>query len=206
MAQNAPLTCHLCGKEHRMVRLAPGETARCTRCDSVLAKGRRGGDVPLVLCITGLVLALPACFLPFMSAGKLGAERVSTLLTGVGALWHNGMRALAILVLLCGALLPIFFLATLALIKAPDRFARWIAGPELLARVVRMLELGAIPEVQVLAVLVALMKLGSVVQVTIGPGFWCYCAMSLCLLIAQHSSDHGAVDERPPQPAGRSPA
>jgi paraquat-inducible protein A len=201
MARNTHLTCHLCGQEHRMVRLAPGETARCTQCDGVLAKGRRGGDAALVVCVTGLVLALPACFLPFMSAGKLGAERVSTLFTGVVALWHNGMRALAILVFLCGALLPIFFLATLALIKAPDRFARWIADPDLLARAVRVLELGAIPEVQVLAVLVALMKLGSVVNVTIGPGFWCYCSMSLCLLIAQHSFDFGALHERPPQPA-----
>jgi paraquat-inducible protein A len=206
MAQNSHLTCHLCGQEHRMVRLAPGETARCTRCDGVLAKGRRDGDLSLVLCVTGLVLAIPACFLPFMSAGKLGAERVSTLLTGVRALWHNGMRALAILVLLCGALLPVFYLATLALIKAPDRFARWIAGPELLARAAGMLELGAIPEVQVLAVLVALMKLGSVVQVTIGPGFWCYCAMSLCLLIAQHSFEHGAPLEKAPQSPKRSPA
>jgi paraquat-inducible protein A len=206
MAQNAHLTCHLCGKEHRMVRLAPGETARCTRCEGVLAKGRRGGDVPLVLCVTGLVLALPACFLPFISAGKLGAERVSTLLTGVGALWDNGMRALAIVVLLCGALLPIFLLGTLAVLQVPGRFARWVAGPELLARAARILELGAIPEVQVLAVLVALMKLGSVVHVRIGPGFWCYCAMSLCLLIAQRSFDHGVLDERPPGTEGKAPA
>ena len=40
-----------------------------------------------------------------------------------------------------------------------------------------------------MAVLVVLMKLGSVVEVTIGLGFWCYCAMALSLLIAQHSFD-----------------
>jgi paraquat-inducible protein A len=58
-----------------------------------------------------------------------------------------------------------------------------------LFRVARVLQHWAIPEVQVLAILVALMKLGSVVEVTIGPGFWCYCAMALSLLIAQHSFD-----------------
>jgi paraquat-inducible protein A len=180
-----------------MVRLAPGETARCTRCDGVLAMGFRGGDIPLVFCVTGLVLALPAFFLPFISAGKLGAERMSTLLTGVGALWDNGMRAIALLILLCGALLPVFLLATLAVLQAPPGVAAWFASRDILARTARMLELGAIPEVQVLAVLVALTKLGSQVNVTIGPAFWCYCAMSFCLLIAQRSFDYGGFAEQP---------
>jgi paraquat-inducible protein A len=206
MAQDAHLTCQLCGKEHRMVNLDPGQTARCARCDGVLAKGTRGGDIPLVLCVTGLVLALPACFLPFISAGKLGAERVSTLFTGVGALWDDDMRALAILVLLCGALLPILLLGTLAFLQIPPRLGRWLATPNLLAHAARMLELGAIPEVQVLAVLVALTKLGSQVNVTIGPGFWCYCAMSLCLLLAQRSFDHGAFNVRRPGPGETDPA
>lgn len=189
-----------------MVKLAPGETARCIRCDGVLAKGRRGGNVPLVVCVTGLALALPACFLPFISAGKFGAERVSTLLTGVGALWENGMRALAILVLLCGALLPILLLGTLTLLQAPSRLVGWFAGPELLARAARTLELGAIPEVQVLAVLVALTKLGSQVNVTIGAGFWFYCCMSFCLLLAQRGFDYGVFLVRKPGPDKATPA
>jgi paraquat-inducible protein A len=206
MVPHAHLTCRLCGTEHRAVRLARGETARCTRCDGVLAKRTRGGDIPLIFCVTGLVLALPACFLPFISAGKLGAERVSTLFTGVGALWGNGMRALALLILLCGALLPVFLLATLAVLQAPPRWTAWFASRDILARTARMLELGAIPEVQVLAVLVALMKLGSLVNVRIGPAFWFYCAMSFCLLIAQRSFDHGGFSVRPPDPREARPA
>lgn len=194
MAKTAHLTCPLCGRGHRPVPLAPGEKAHCTQCDTVLAKGRRGGpDVSLVFCVTGLVLALPACLLPFVSAGKLGAERVSTLFTGVGALWDNGMRALAVLVLLCGGLLPIALLGTLAVLQAPERFAGFVASQGTLARVARALELCAIPEVQVLAVLVALMKLGSVVNVTIGPGFWFYCATALSLILAQRRFDFNSL-------------
>jgi paraquat-inducible protein A len=160
------------------------------RCDTVLAKGSRlGTDTALVFSITGLILAPPSALLTFVSAGKLGAERLSLLFTGVGCLWDGGMRLLAALVLLCGGLIPLALLATLAAVHAPSRLGWPRDKFEPLFRVARALEHWALPEVQVLAVLVALMKLGSVVDVTIGPGFWCYCAMALSLLIAQHSFD-----------------
>ena len=40
-----------------------------------------------------------------------------------------------------------------------------------------------------LAVLVAMVKLGSLITITIGPGFWCYAAMSLALLLGLRSYD-----------------
>jgi paraquat-inducible protein A len=156
------------------------------RCDTALAKGTRlGPDTVLVFSITGLILAVPASLLPFVSAGKLGDQRISLLFTGVGSLWDGGMRALAILVILCGGLLPVALLATLAALRLPARLARPNSLLQALHRIARVLGHGAIPEVQVLAVLVALMKLGSVVDVKIGPGFWFYGAMAVCQVIAQ---------------------
>jgi len=99
------------------------------------------------------------------------------------------MGPLAVLVFLFGGLLPFALLATLAVLHTSSRLGWQNDDLHFLFRVARVLQHWAIPEVQVLAVLVALMKLGSVVEVTIGPGFWCYCAMALSLLIAQHSFD-----------------
>ena len=164
------------------------------RCEAVLAQGTRlGPDTALVFSITGLVFALPAALLPFVSAGKLGDERISLLFTGVWNLWDGGMCPLAILVFLCGGLLPFALLATLAVLHASSRLS-WQGDFRPLFHVARVLQHWAIPEVQVLAVLVALMKLGSLVEVTIGPGFWCYCAMALSLLIAQHSFDFDSAE------------
>jgi paraquat-inducible protein A len=166
-----------------------------------MAQGARlGPDSALVFSLTGLVLAVPAALLPFVSAGKLGAERISLLFTGVESLWDGGMRLLAVLVFLCGGLLPLALLATLAVLHAPARLGWPTAGFRFLYRAARLLEHWAIPEVQVLAVLVALIKLGSVVNVTIGPGFWFYCAMALSLLMAQNSF---AFDASVPNPAAR---
>ena len=182
------LTCRLCGKEHRTVSLQPGEKALCVRCGAVLAKGSQlGPDAALVFAVTGLILAPPAALLTFVTAGKVGTVRLSLLFTGVGSLWDGGMRPLAVLVVLCGGLLPIVLLTMLGLVHTSHRLGLGGVGLGHLVRIARFLEHWAIPEVQVLAVLVALMKLGSVVNVTVGPGFWCYSAMALSLLIAQHS-------------------
>jgi paraquat-inducible protein A len=194
MGPNLGLTCQLCGQEHRPINLNPGETARCARCDTVLARGARvGPDTALAFTFTGLVLAAPAALLPFVSAGSLGNERTSRLFTGALRLWNHGMRSLAVLIFVCGGLLPLVLLVILALLHAPSRLGWPKVAIQPVFRVARVLEHWAIPEVQVLAVLVAMMKLGSVVHVTIGPGFWCYCAMSLSLLIAQHSSEFDPI-------------
>jgi paraquat-inducible protein A len=182
------LTCRLCGHEHRPVSLAPGERALCVRCDTVLAQGSRlGPDAALAFTITGLMLALPAAFLPFITAGKLGNERVGLLFTAVNGFWDNGMHLLAIWVLLCGTLVPIAMLIALAGLLVPARLGWPPVQADLLSRAAHALGYWAMPEVQVLAVLVALMKLGKLVHVAIGPGFWCYGAMSFALLLAWRS-------------------
>jgi paraquat-inducible protein A len=175
------------------------------RCDSVLLRGvRAGSETALVFSLTGLALAAPATLLPFVSAGLSGGERISLLFTGVRRLWDEGMQPLAVLVFLCGGLLPFAFLGSLAILHAPSGLGWKRADLRLLERAAGVLGHWAIPEVQVLAVLVALMKLGSVVDVTIGPGFWCYCAMVLSLLIAHRSSEFDPT--APPSGAGAADA
>jgi paraquat-inducible protein A len=188
MNPDAHLTCRLCGQEHAPVRLDSGAKALCVRCGTVLAQGRRPGpDTAFVFSATGLILAIPAALLPFVSAGKLGDERVSYLFTGVARLWAGGMRPMAALVFFCGGLLPLVLLAVLAILRAPARPGWGTALFGVLARAAHALGHWAIPEVQVLGVLVGFVKLRSVVSLTIGPGFWCYGAMAFLLLIAEHS-------------------
>src|SRR4051794_6723096 len=110
----AQFTCPLCGQTHSPIPLAPGERALCCRCDTVIAQGPRfGRDAALVFALTGLILAIPTFFLPFITVGKFGQERGGLIFTGVDGLWDNGMRLLAIWVLLCGAVVPIVLLAIL---------------------------------------------------------------------------------------------
>jgi len=196
MAPAAPLVCRMCGQVHGPVRLKGGENALCVRCGGNLAKGSRlGPDAPLCFAISGLAFAVPSALLPFLSASSLGNVRTSLLFTGVRSLWLGGMQPLAVLVFLCGWFLPVLLLAALAALHGARRMGPPSVNCLRVSELARSLEHWAIPEVQVLAVLVGIIKLGSIFTLTIGPGFWCYCAMALSLLLAQHNSDFAPAPE-----------
>ena len=157
----------------------------CIRCGTTVAeRGRLGPDAALAFALTGLVLAIPALLMPFVTLTKFGNERTVLLSGGVGGLWSHGFGPLAILVLVCGIVAPLALLTLLVavlwtdprehLAKLNGRLRRWAHG----------VEHWAMPEVQILGVMVAFFKLGAVVKVTVGPGLWCYAAASLFTLLA----------------------
>ncbi len=196
------LTCRLCGCPHRRVPLARGQRAACVRCGTMLEKrGRFGPHAPPAFALTGLLLALPAATLPFITVSKIGHLQVNLLYSGAAALWESGMRILSTWVFLCGILAPLLLFILLALLIAgtPDRDRRVHSR---LLRAAHALEHWAMPEVHVLAVLVALIKLGALVDVSIGPGFWCYTAMAIVLALAWRSFEFEATD---PAAAARIP-
>lgn len=175
------------------MRLRPGQRALCTRCGAVLTRrGWFGDDAALAFGFTGLALAVPASLLPFVTVSKWQTIHVAHLFTGTRALWDEGMRLLAIWVYVCGTLAPLLLLGALVAQLAPARLGRQARSRRWLRRFIHTLEHWSMPEVHVLAVLVALIKLGSLVDVSIGPGFWCYVAMSLMILLAWRSFDFRA--------------
>jgi paraquat-inducible protein A len=201
MPQDVQLTCRLCGQAHGAFRLSPGQRAYCSRCGTAMAKENLLGEHASLACaVTGLVFAAPSVFLPFISASKLGDERDSLLLTGVLTVWRHDMRTLAVLVTLCGLLLPVAFLLSMIVLHLP-RLRLHPSDRRLLSRFAHFLDHWAFPEVQVLAVFVALMRLGSQVEVTIGSGFWCYCAMSVFLLLSQRGFEFELSEEPQLAPA-----
>jgi paraquat-inducible protein A len=147
-------------------------------------RGRLGPDAALVFALTALVLVIPSLLLPFATLAKLGNERTVLLSGGVEGLWVQGFGPLAILVLFCGILAPLGLLTLLVAVLWTDTWANpgeWNAS---LRRWAHGVEHWAMPEVQILGVMVAFFKLGTVVQISVRPGLWCYGAASLFTLLA----------------------
>jgi paraquat-inducible protein A len=185
VTRNEFVCCSWCDQTHRAVALRAGERALCVQCGKTLAKGSVWGPhASLALSAAALAFAVPAVLLPFVTLSKFGNARKSGLLDAAGGLWHAGMPPLAAVVLFCGMVAPLLLLAFLLVSRRIKhdgaKTGRW-------TKVVHLLQHWAMPEVHVLAVLVAFVKLGSLVAVEVGPGLWCYGAMSFAMLAALRS-------------------
>jgi paraquat-inducible protein A len=190
------LACPWCGQLHRRIPLNPGDTAQCVRCEAHLAVGRSSNwIVTLAWAVTGLILWVPANVLPIVTVSQLGHARESLLATGVTSLWQQGLPWVAVLVALCGIVVPLVLLLTLCALLAPIALGRASTRLRILVRGLRTLELWSIPEVYLLGVLVAFIKLGDVVHSIPGPGLWCHIGMALALFVAWRRLDIDATAE-----------
>jgi paraquat-inducible protein A len=189
------LVCRACAQRHHEVLLRAGERAKCARCGTLMTKrGWFRRDAALAFAVTGLLLAIPAATLPFVTVDKLRNERVGFLFTGPEALWQEGMPVLSVWVTLCGIIAPMLLLSALFFTLLPRATARDRTTTTLYSRIAHALEHWAMPEVYVLAVLVALTKLGTLVNVSVGPGMWCYCGMAAMTLLAWRSFEYEPAD------------
>jgi paraquat-inducible protein A len=165
--------------------LRPGQRASCVRCGTLLVEaGRLGVNGCLALALTGLILAIPAMTLPFVVLGKYGNERTVILTDGFVGFWSQGFGLIGAVVLTAGTLAPVALLVLLTAVQVLDRIPSLAWTRHWFARWTEHVEYWAMPEVQVLGVLVAFFKLGDVVDVTVGPALYCYAATSFFTLLA----------------------
>ena len=191
------LECRFCGQAHARVTAAPGTRLLCVRCGITLARRSwLGPQAPLAFTVTALAFAVPALVLPFATVSKIGPPQSTRMIDGAVALWEHGLLLLSGWVALCATVAPLL-LAVVLLVSLGARSAA--PGGRLVgiaSRALRALEAWAMPEVYVLAVLVSFVRIESLANVDVGPGFWCYTAMAVALMLAAR----GYRFEPPPAP------
>lgn len=183
---NAPswLICEHCDTLYKPVTLGRGQSSTCCRCGAVLGRARRlSVQQHFALALTAVLLFVFANAFPVMGISLEGLNNAATLLQSVQALNHGRitpMAAVTALTIILAPLLQVTLLCWVLGFACRDKVA---PGFRACMRALEHLRPWSMLEVCLLGILVAIIKLGGMLNVHPGVGLWAL-AMLTVLLIA----------------------
>jgi paraquat-inducible protein A len=177
LADGSPelIACTICDALHEVPESIPeGGRIRCTRCGSTLLRGPSGAiDRVLAAAMGTVVLVLSALFFPFLQISASGFTSATTLI-GTAFAFDQGFTApLAIVLILLIIVLPLVRASALTYALMPIRLGRPPhPGTKKAFRIASHLKPWSMAEVFTVGVAVALVKIGGLAKVGLGPAFW----------------------------------
>ena len=193
MANDSLVTCDTCGLLQEVEGLAPGMAAECIRCGSFIGARRTGAslEITAALSLAALVLYVPANIYPIMKMYLYGGYSESTVWDGVVLLMENHQWFVAVIVFLASIVIPVLKLAGLLYLVITVRFnvGRRLRGRTRVYRFIDAVGPWAMLDVFLLAVLVALVKLGQIATIIAGPGLIAFSAVVVLTMLASASFD-----------------
>jgi paraquat-inducible protein A len=181
------LCCPVCSLLQQIEPLQPRSVAECPRCGAVLREWRASSVVPTAaLAVAALILYIPANIYPILRMERYGLFSENTVWSGVVALADYGYWFVAAIVFLASMVVPLVKLLTLLfLVASADlRTARWRRQRTWLYRFIEAVGPWAMLDVFLVAVLVALVRLGALATVIPGPGLAAFTGVVVLTMLA----------------------
>jgi paraquat-inducible protein A len=200
MTPSDVLCCATCGLTLRVDPLARGQRAECPRCASTVSDGPHGSlQLTAALAIAALILYVPANIYPILRMHFYGAYSENTVWDGVVSLAKANQYFVALIVFLASIVIPVLKLAGLLYLVISARFnlGRRLRGRTRIYRFIDVIGPWAMLDVFLLAVLVALVKLGQIATILPGPGLIAFSAVVVLTMLASASFDPRAIWEKP---------
>jgi len=183
------LTCRNCGQTQYLPPIPIGSKIVCVQCHSNLHKHTPEGiQRTMALSLAALILFIPANLLPILSMSKLGFHNESTIWQGVVELWKSGTHGIATLVLLCSIVIPLtkivglFYLCVTWQVQSPKHNS-------MLLRLIEVIGRWSMLDVLLVAILVAIVKLGSFASVKPELGLVAFAGVVVLTMIASANFD-----------------
>ncbi len=189
--------CPGCGLFQTVPALAPGVTAQCVRCPTVLRRtSGHSFDHIIALTLTAFVLLVVMCSTNLMSVETSGIRRQADLFSGPAELVRQNMGELAVVIVFVTVLAPLIRLVGMLYVlirlheAVPPRHLRTVFAWAERLRPWSMLE------VFVFGVFVAYVKLGDLVTIGLAAGVYALLALTFVLIWMDSALDREAVWER----------
>ena len=143
------------------------------------------------LLFTALILYIPANALPIMSTELFGSSEPNTIMGGVISLWESGSYPVAMVIFVASIVIPVAKLVVLARLTYAVQFKE-PTNPGRQIRYYRFIEFigrWSMIDVFVVAILVALIQLGSTLAIHPGPAALAFCALVFITMLAAMTFD-----------------
>lgn len=188
--------CQSCGLLQHIPPLAPGISAQCSRCGTTLHRARRHPlDHSLALTIAALVLLTLMCATTLLGVETAGIQLYAGLFSGPLELIRRDMSALAAVVVFVTVVAPfgkllgtLYVLLGLHMTRPPRHLRRVFV-------LVERLSPWSMIEIFVLGVLVAYVKLGDLVTISLGTGIFALFVLTFVMVWADGALDRQAIWE-----------
>jgi len=190
------LCCPTCGLTLEVESPARGQRAECPRCGSTVIEGPHGSlQVTAALAVAALILYLPANMYPILRMHFYGAYSESTVWDGVVSLAQSKQYFVALIVFLASIAVPILKLTGLLYLVISARFGlgRRLRSRTRIYRFIDVVGPWAMLDVFLLAILVALVKLGQIATILPGPGLIAFTAVVVLTMLASASFDPRSI-------------
>ncbi|MDC8831783.1 paraquat-inducible protein A [Alteromonas gilva] len=154
------------------------------------------------LLFTALLLYIPANTLPIMSTELFGSAEKNTIMGGVISLWQSGSYPIAMVIFFASIVIPAVKLVVLARLNYAVQHYE-LTKPKRQTQYYRFIELigrWSMIDVFVVAILVALIQLGSTLSIHPGPAALAFCALVFITMLAAMTFDSRLIWQQRDKP------
>jgi paraquat-inducible protein A len=195
MPEDDLIACPTCDLLHRARPVPLGGRLRCRRCHTVLMTNRRGAiDRTLAAAFGSVILMVSALTFPFLELSVAGLHRKASLLDAALAFTSGPVIPLSAATALLIIVIPLVRACALGWTLLPLRLgrppARGFSGAFRLASHLRP---WAMAEVFLIGVVVALVKIGGMASVSLGPAFWAMAGLVVLVVYEGTALDEWSI-------------
>lgn len=186
--ESGMILCKECGTLNQ----SADDTAICGRCGGVI--NRRTKDSlsrTWALCITALILYIPANLYPIMDVQIMGESSSNTILGGVIQFFQHGMYFICAVVFVASFVVPLFKLSALFYILLTLRKGRKLSNRRK-TRLYSMVELigkWSMLDVFVVCIMAGLINMGFFLKITASVGIVYFSLVVIITMFASNSFD-----------------
>jgi paraquat-inducible protein A len=182
--------CPTCGLVQSVPALKVRERACCPRCAAVVLCGTRlasGNGITLAASLAALILYPLAISMPIMRLERFGHSTLSSVLGGSLRLLQEGEVFIGALIFICSVVLPLAKLLGLFVLCFPRKLAA--RHRAFFYHAIEFAGRWGMLDVMLVAIVIAWVKIGDLVQVAPGPGIFAFAGLVAMSLVASASFD-----------------